>query len=611
MDVVFVCSITGQNIRQCIQHACQQRAPSGAVLTNSENGKPFCLEDYLQEAANLGHDSLSTVLAKPETELLEIADDAVHDLATTLHHKSESDSRKYNVAFVTLHPVLYHGETKSFISPYRASSFSDSFEDKNINISSFISIHDDIFDIHKRLTGYRKLFDISLTRDPKKFQDIEIYPRNPEKDITQQRLLLDWRDRELSTSRILASELQRSHYLFHQKGYLDTFWDIAVEGRPAVYYSHPISQPRRDWTRTSDPEKCKEPDPKRGDAFEENCQSFANELVETTNIPLIDPAHIDELRIDEESVSDFEPDEHNAVLLPPNAVLLPPLSKRWTVGESALLLDPDASSTDRQTPFIKTPEFNKRDQTFRLLSTNENNIEEYVETIDSSRSHHIRGSISILEDEISRQIKVRDYILTYQSRMTIVFRPYVLPDSHKATGGVSDEVEAISRKKELGIPMCSPAAIILHPLSDEKRRRANAFDAFWNGGAEEYLGEEYTSDESLEGSILRVVKEADYSPDTEKAREDIEKIFKTNRVTLKGTQDDSSLSGTDHKIAESRLDSFFEDLFIKSHVFEPDILKIVKEQENFDESDMMLIEDDSWNVEVHDAIQNAMMNFSP
>ena len=600
MKIVLVSSITGQNIDSCIKNAIEERNHENIVLQNGGNRGVYSLEDYVTDTYE-GHSSLMSILKEPKGKIKSIASKAISGIIDDIHRRY-SNTNGENIAFITLHTVFYHGNTQSFISPYTPSKIRKEVGDRNINISSVISIHDDIYDIHSRLLGRRQLFDVTYERSEIKGGDF--YPRAPLKDILQQRLLLDWRDRELKASQSLASELSVTHYLCHQKGYLDTFWGIATSDKEPVYYSHPISQPRRDWTQTEEANKCRNPDPERGYKFEQDCQSVADELVESADIPLIDPASIDEFRIDESSTLEFirsgEYDKH----------IFPALTRRWTTSNRNDLLEPGASELESQAPYIEVEAFETLNEEFWITDDSGNVISNDDDQKTLQASQKLNGAISTLRDEIKRQIKVRDYYLTDQCPLIVVFRPFTIPLSFESTGGVKDEVKEVIQKHKHDYDLHTPSIIVIHPWEDERKRREKAFKSFWNenGAANEYIKDsEDLKDESLKKSILDICLEEGYDPDTEHARSEIESMLDNRGVQLSAPNSSSSMSSDSYQQGESVWKNFLDDIVGKnSEIFVNGIEALIIGADHCDSEDIAFVDTKEWNIELYDEIREAV-----
>jgi hypothetical protein len=639
MDIVLIGTVTGQNIDKCIGHVRENINPDKSVLWGPNSDNTYCLENYLvqsfDEMFGIKRQKLSKVLSQPEREIATAASYAIDNLLSDLKEVETVSRNEYDLTFVTLHPVLYHGETRSFISPYQSEPFKDITQDDHISIGRYISVHDDVFDIHENLIGQGKLFDVKYYRDFKEIENEEsngsketytFYPRKPIKDISEQRLVLDWRDRELARSRTLASELNVPHFLLHQKTYLQTFWQIATGSGPSVYYSHPISQPRRDWTNTREPGKCRDPQPGRGNQFEERCQNLADELVAKTRVPLVDPTGIDEYRVDMDGVVDVLSGGDSS------SHIFPTLTKRWTLSDRNPLFDPQANEIGRQTPTISTDKFSTRKGDFAIEGLHGHTRDSCDEggecEIDDDTSDRLRrttlmaerlkGSMEAIKEEAYRQIKVRDYVLTYQSQLLVVYRPFSIPRSFKPTGGVLDEVEAVFNKHMYEYDTCDPSVIILHPWDpDERERRRKAFDAFWseNELAGRYIPD-YIENDNLKSDILEVCLEHGYEHNNGDVESEVDTILDNYHVSAEPIDRDSSMGGLEHGRREKSRGAFLDcllgnenhddDDFVKSEVFLNTIDSKVEASNQVDSSYVRYIDDGTWSRELDVLVKNAL-----
>jgi len=605
MDIVLVSSITGQNISECIDHTVTQKGTESYVI-GPEDSHSYCLEDYLIDA-HPSANSISQVLDRPSDIIQSFVSESVSSLVDDILYKGGQVDDSNCIAFITAHTVLFHGHTRSFISPYLATYFENALSGKQAVITSVISVHDDIYDIHSRLLGYRQLFDITYERDDISIKNGEnddtVYPRDPAKDIYQQRLLADWRDRELSAAQQLAKNLSVPHFLCHQKGYLDTFWKIATSEVPPVYYSHPISQPRRDWTETPAENKVEDPEPDRGYEFEESCQELADDLIERTGIPLIDPTGIDELRIDTAGTNrSLEQSEYNSHIFPC-------LSKRWTLSNRNELFDPNASGLDGQEPYIQVDCFEDHDGKFVLINGNEPIAEQDDDRLIEKAADRINGSIDLLEDEIDRQITVRDYKLTYQCPLLVVFRPFTVPLSFRATGGVEDEVKAMFKKLKHDLYTCSPSLIVVHPWEDEEKRRKKAFGEFWSteGAADAFVSRDDLENDDLRDDLLEICIDEGYRPDIDSARRRIEDTLTNYGVRIDVSRSSSSMSGIGFQQGEDAW-SVFLDYFVgkSSEIFINNIQAMSADAPHCNPDDIIFMDEEGWSIELHNTIENAL-----
>lgn len=506
--------------------------------------------------------SLPDVFLLPREELTTVCHEAMDAALQSL--VAASSGRQ--VLLTSVHPVLYHQLTREFLSPYQPSEVGRLLAKHGIQAAFVVSIHDDVYDIYKRLLRPGRLFAPTITRDPIPREpppegpgprestrdpiaggspkegpgERASYPREPLRDVQEQLLLLNWRGRELSQAKSLATGLGARHYLFHQKGHLESLWRVVGLDSCSVYFSHPISQPRRDMLGLREPGKCEKPDPERGRSFQRACMDFSGKLRNV--VPTVEPTAIDELRLNfswlggktEESLREC---------------ILPPLHPRWPVNDGPHV--GGALPDDLHTvPLLPAP-----DSAFQSCRFG-------TEPLAS----HAAG-LKILKEEIRRQINVRDHSLAEQCDLVVAFRPFSLPDSPAPSGGVRKEIDVVSRKVALGKRVCKPALIVLHPLQDERDRRQKEFDQKWDDLAREAFA---AADSDKLGEFRRKVRDflisAPYRLRDEEVRVRLKAIIKQLGLQCTPLQDDSSMAGGEFGRAEEALEQFLAKVVKKTSI---------------------------------------------
>ena len=172
MKIVLLSSITGQDIRSCAE----------ALVSNSQ-GRLFCaqaqdriltVEDRLIDAAipflrryrqePAAGFSLADVLVLPLEELSSACHIALKvsldEIATQLSDSQTAES----TVILPFHPVLYHQLTREFVTPYQAGEIRQIFDDASSHVAFIVSIHDDIYDIYRKLLAPGRLFASLTTR---------------------------------------------------------------------------------------------------------------------------------------------------------------------------------------------------------------------------------------------------------------------------------------------------------------------------------------------------------------------------------------------------------------------------------------------------------------
>lgn len=446
-EIILLSSTSGLDIDDCARRLCSANPPSqsyGPVkLEKFHLGE---LNSIIEQTKITTHKN-STIIDALGSSFSELVTLSNNSWIKMLDEVQNRPDKKIQFSVATFHPVIYHPLTREFVEPYLAgkiANLTNEYKEKNgTSIKFIVSIHDDIYDVYRRLMRPGRLFDPHRRKG-----------RQPLDDISDLRLLLDWRDRELSAARALASSIGAKHLLFHRKGRLKALGQIVFKNKPCVYFSHPIGQPRRDITNRKDKLKCKTPDPLRGQQLIDSIQSFANHLA--LFAPIIEPTAIDELRLNTKRLAHLT--EHDI-----RQAILPPLMRRWPIGEAERL---GGDNIDLNS-----------ENEIELLPVCKESVDAFHDNTKDKSLKWLRSSVELLKQEILRQIGVRDRMLVSQADIVVVFRPYSLPDSPEPTGGVDAEIEAAKFKQcQKHRKTC---LIVIHPQKDELRRRGNVFDKIW------------------------------------------------------------------------------------------------------------------------------------
>lgn len=453
--IVFLAGIPGTRLNDCA-NAIRMEAATRSPGIKCDG--PYCLEkffvkgsidalkSYRSEVSERDYAFLDC-LKLPYSEFVNGARNAFRLLIEELEKKLDQiDQSRFVI--VTLHTAYCHQNTLEFITPHDPSSIYSTINEKGFIAHYVISLHDDIYDIHRELMKPQEMYSPIITvTDDRKGQ------RAAEHDYFEQLQILSWRDRELSASRFLASGLKSKHFLFHKKGRVKTIVDTVFEGKCNVYFSHPISQPRRDINNIPHEIKCKNPNVERGRTFIESCQSIADLLGRFCAV--VEPTAIDELRTDSKKLSEWNEKEHL------RSAILPPLYERWPIGGGERI-HRVAREDDYSKPLAITTPFPEK------------------AIFTESSLAWLESAQQLLAKEIKRQLTVRDNILAEQADLVFVYRPFSSPDSHEATGGVSREMDIILLRMKADSARIKPALLIYHPKEDEMIRRGNAFRKIWS-----------------------------------------------------------------------------------------------------------------------------------
>ncbi|MFG0252410.1 MAG: hypothetical protein ACF8NJ_05995 [Phycisphaerales bacterium JB038] len=468
LHLILVSCIPGAQIRDWAEDAIARAGILKKPLRVLRD--PYSLENALlrfakvpppaSQAARASQVTLGDLLAIPPEDLVPLVHGCLSAVLEQMLRDAIDSGRSLGI--LTFHPVLLHQITSEFFSPYRIAEMRNAInsarvEDDdgsaNIRLSALCSIHDDIYDCYRQHLAPSKLFAPELKR--RKGNKVH---RLPLQDIHELCLIADWRDRELMCARSIAAGLGCKHWLFHRKGLIDAFWEATTSGR-LVYFSHPISAPRRDMHGPPDPEKNKSPDPKRGLEFMTDCQQLANALGSV--VPLSEPTCIDEYRFDRQ-----RPLQNEDL----SDCILPPLTRRWPIGEGHRVSNIGSCRTEED---------------LHLLPVSDSVFAGAVAA--SIQDLEVHGASAVLGSEVARQISVRDHFLAEQASLIVAYRPFANPDSADPTGGVDEEIAVMQRKLSSGVRLPFPCVIILHSPEDESRRRRNALKTIWPSLRDQYL----------------------------------------------------------------------------------------------------------------------------
>lgn len=568
-----------------------------------------CVEDFISDALETLISKNGWKVAKPPSgfglkdilrkfpfdEVVKICQEALRIALENLKKKLNTDLPSGGYAIVTLHPVLFTHRTREFVEPYNASLLSQLATELEIEIKRIISIHDDIYDIYRRLMDASDLFHPRITRD----HDLQKrYFREPERDLAELMLVLSWRDRELANSRSLAAHANIPHLLFHRKGRMDCLSKHIFDNKKIIYFSHPISQPRRDILKIPVEGKCSDPNPSRGRELIRKIKLFADRLSEISSI--IEPTAIDEYRVDIEGFNRL-----NETFL--REMILPSVTERWPIGGGKRL----EGGADEHTI--------ERDG--RLLVKEEVFEDFHFDDSTAIKIKSLKPLCNILKNEIKRQIGVRDYVLSEQADIVLAYRPFSLPDSADPTGGVEKEMIAIQRIMQIRGLIQKPSLIIMHPNKDEVRRRLNAFSKFWKKQIHKRLEKPNSKEaEKLQKNIIELLKNWKWHPEQFENLDrksfsqtyanilsSLSAIIGKSKVNFIFESDTSSMQEEGKALVDAAKDDFTEYLVSKTDVFFPQLIHEMKNDDNL-ESMVKFLDSDELNVSISNKIIKMINN---
>lgn len=295
-------------------------------------------------------------------EILTLAIPAVYDLwekaFTAILEKIESEENKTKDIFINFHASFYHHYTVEYLSFVRVELI------RRFQPNLFITLIDDIYDIHIRLRELHQIFHPSYGG-----------ATDPIGAILELLRILDWRSKEIMMTRHFANELNAPHYVFAVKHSYDTLYRLIFEEKSKFYISHPISEVRRLQ--------------KRGETEEANQIIDAIHRLESkssSEFVSFLPTTIDELRIQQE-----EKDK--------KTVYVPNLMPRW---------DSEKYRTSINLLYIPPPKSKTPDPLW------EKGSEYPVE---------LTLLLKVLYNHIEVQVSSRDHKLVEQSDFLFVYRP--------------------------------------------------------------------------------------------------------------------------------------------------------------------------------------------
>ncbi len=448
---------------------------------------------------------------------------------------------EYGVLF--LHSAFISPVRRSSYQPYAHLPISEIASQLGTTLVGVVSLHDDVYDLHKNLIVSRY-----IVRPPDRL--------TPFDSFRELSFLLRWRQLEMTAAASVARVNRVPHHLLHKKGFAANVKRMGFDGAPSIYLSHPISQSRRHWTmaRSSD---CPFPDPEKGTDFANEVEDAARRLA--GSFAVVEPAAIDELRINR---SLLEVDSIQSLLesLSRNERLLPPLTKRWPLSSPGRICVGALDECD--------------DQGFRQVPAG-------VLPAGSVRTHDRNdlGSLvtrsDMLVEEIKDHITIRDYKLTDQSEVVLVFRPHSSDGSPMLSGGVGDEINAKIEKRKLDNDS-RPCVFVVHPMLDEKRRRRLVFgpatgetDSGPMGSGYQEACNRYTQtapSSEFREALLQLIENVTYLPDLDSVRSEMRGLIEKHELRFKALHDGSVMAGMAWTSAEDAQDQFV-DYFVNGEMF--------------------------------------------
>lgn len=436
----------------------------------------------------------------PLNKLTEACDEALRRTFAAV--RAKADSGKLGLALITLHSVFMHQRTRSFLQVYQSGALAHAAEVAHVEIRAIATLHDDIYDVYTNLLSKNEIVGMSKREG-----------REPLRDISDLMLLLEWRDRQLTTDRFLCDALKVRHFLFHCKGRVKTFWDVSVKGKPCIYVSHAISQVRRDWAGKAVDGKCRTPKKERGDQLMKDIRVISDNL--GRSFAIVEPTCIDELRINVSALGSMSPEQlRNAVL--------PPLTRRWDIGDGIRLYRHD-DGTDVGDGVRLVPI--REDIFARFYSKGDT-------TAEKGTLEAYREAVGLLIAEIVRQITVRDFALAEQADLIVVIRPYSNEEFPELSGGVDKEITTMQIRALHGSLPYKHPIVVYHPDKDESTRRSNSFDIIYKTVSTEASLFSPSNDELI-SELKNLMQDWSIKKDSQELERAIEEILRARHVSGK------------------------------------------------------------------------------
>ena len=167
---------------------------------------------YLKEHVKADSPTLwiREILMLPTPALYGLWEKAFESVLKTI----EDEENKNKDIFINLHACFYHHYTVEYLSLAKAELV------KRFQPDFFITLIDDIYDIHDRLRERDQIFHPSYGG-----------ATEPVGAILELIRILDWRAKEIMMTRHFANELGVSHYVFAVKHSYDTLYELIFEKR--------------------------------------------------------------------------------------------------------------------------------------------------------------------------------------------------------------------------------------------------------------------------------------------------------------------------------------------------------------------------------------------
>lgn len=317
-------------------------------------------------------------------------------------------SKFAKTTFLTFHGVYYNQNKREFVSPIDLEKIGE----LRGKVKAVVVFIDDIYDVYRRL-----MVDGEMYSYVKELKPLEALYASIFNLIS----ILEWRDVEITVSRLIARALNIPIYVVatkHPAFMVARLINVVIKDLEIFYLAHPISAIR---------EEAIDQLPN----FTGELNLFAKELIKSPRMVLFLPGMIDEL------VIKMEDGKYLAECLP-----------RWSL---------PYDKQDLITPPLLPKE---------LEDLNPLNPLEYDCGSSSEISTAVSYLLKLLWDRIKEQLTSRDFTLVEQSKNGVrAYRPYF---PHKLAGGVMRELE---HNRELRKKEPLRRSIVLSVVEDQGKAR--------------------------------------------------------------------------------------------------------------------------------------------
>jgi len=363
--------------------------------------KVFSLEEVFQTKAQplvAEHFAVRAVTPSqtfllPRSELRRLWKEAWNEILAGADHALETSD-----VIVTFHLSWFHQLTREYFVAVDMPSLLQALPERT---SRVVTLVDDIYDCHESLIAGGSAAGMMSSVDSIGTAIL---------DLLQ---VLDWRSIEVMLSESLAASIGVPHVILAVKHPLETFHDLLFTDKRIVYFSHPISEPRRMHAagRTADAE-----------AFVQRIAQIVERL--QADSVVIEPTTIDELRF---------------------AGVSGNLALRWP-------FHPDTRQLLYEAPTPAPP--GSRPHLFPSAWA-----------ADTREEIGENGLVQSLRKAVQEQIDARDHGLVEQSRVIGCYRPIY---DGNASRGVREELEHFERLVALGLRKAE-ASVVFSPDEDRAK----------------------------------------------------------------------------------------------------------------------------------------------